>query len=129
MTQITRQIDSLRTTYIITENLQTNDNLSVNLNLPFQPFPWWEMNNNLTVYNTRFKGPSSAGEVDVQRTAVSFNTNHAIRLPKEWALEVNGYFNSASVWGTWMVRSFGSMSMGFPEAVTRRKGDPAHQRE
>ncbi|MBL7948523.1 MAG: TonB-dependent receptor [Bacteroidia bacterium] len=113
MTQITRQIDSLRTTYIITENLQTNDNLSVNLNLPFQPFPWWEMNNNLTVYNTRFKGPSSAGEVDVQRTAVSFNTNHAIRLPKEWALEVNGYFNSASVWGTWIVRPFGSMSMGF----------------
>ena len=28
-----------------------------NLNLLFQPFPWWEMNNNLTVYNTRFKEP------------------------------------------------------------------------
>ena len=42
MTQITKQIDSTRTTFVTTENLDANDNYGIGVSLPFTFASWWQ---------------------------------------------------------------------------------------
>jgi len=113
MTQIANQIDSTHTTYIRTENLNTNDNVGVTLNIPVHPASWWESSNQITVYNNEYTGLSSVGEVDKRMTTFSFNSYNTFSLKSGWNFELSGYFNSSALYGTMVSDPIGSVSAGF----------------
>ena len=59
MTQITKQIDSTRTTFITTENVRSSDNFGVGLSVPVQITPWWYSSNNVNVFNNEISGTTN----------------------------------------------------------------------
>ncbi len=112
MTQIAKQIDSLHTTYLITENLSSNDNYGVTLSIPLQVTSWWESSNNFIVYSNEYKGVSSVGEVDLRLATFSFNSHNSFNLSKGWTAELTGYYNTKALYGTTLSNPIGSVSIG-----------------
>lgn len=113
MTQITQQVDSTRTTFVRTENLNTNESYGLGISVPVQLFSWWYSSNNLNTFNNRFTGRSSVGELDKQLWSVAFNTYNSFSLGKSWSAELSAYYNSRMVWGTWLVEPKVVASAGF----------------
>lgn len=117
MTQITKQIDSTRTTFITTENVSNSDNFGIGLSVPVQITPWWYSSNNVNVFNNEISGTTSSGTITKEITAWSFNSYNSFQLPKGWAMELSGYYNSRMIWGTWLVSPQGSISAGFRKSL------------
>lgn len=116
MTQIAQQIDSIHTTSLITENLNSNNNFGVTVNIPVRVFSWWESNNNFFLYNHSFVGMSSIGEVSKRITTFSFNSYNAILFPYGWRAELSGYYNSRTLRGTVLSNPVGSVAIGFSKS-------------
>ncbi len=121
MAQISKQIDSTRTTFVTTENLDANDHYGVSLSAPVQITKWWYISNNFNLFNNRYRGLSSIGDVDKRLSSYSFSSYNSITLPRSWSLEINGYYNSRMVWGTLLVDPVYSISAGFRKAFLEEK--------
>jgi iron complex outermembrane receptor protein len=119
MTQIAKQVDSTHTTFLSTENLNTNDNYGVTVSIPLHPASWWESSNNFTLYSNEYSGISSVGAVDKRLTTFSFNSYNTFALKKGWNFELSGYFNTAALYGTTVSNPVGSVSAGFSKRFAR----------
>lgn len=121
MAQISKQIDSTRTTFVRTENLNANDHYGVSLSVPVQITKWWYSSNNFNLFNNRYQGLSSIGEVDQRLSSYSFNSYNSFTLPGSWSVELNAYYNSRMVWGTLLVDPVYSVSAGIRKSFLDEK--------
>jgi outer membrane receptor protein involved in Fe transport len=112
MTQITKQIDSTRTTFVTTENLDSYDNYGINLSVPVKITEWLHSSNNFNLFNNRYQGISSVGLVEKNLTSYTFNSTNSLSLPKGFSAEINFWYNSEMVWGTWLVQPQYALSGG-----------------
>jgi len=112
MTQITKQIDSTHTTYIMQENLDSKDNYGMNINLPIHVTEWWTSSNNFSVFNNKYQGESSVGEINKALTSYFLNSDNSFQAKKGWSFELSGYYQSQMVWGTWLVDPQWSINAG-----------------
>jgi outer membrane receptor protein involved in Fe transport len=112
MTQITKQIDSTRTTFVTTENLDSYSNYGINVNVPFAIEGRVQSSNNFNLYQNRYAGQSTIGYVEKDLMSYNFNSNNRISLFSGISAEVNFWYNSRNVWGTWLVKPHYSLSGG-----------------
>jgi len=113
MTQIAKQVDSTHTTFLSTENLNTNDNYGITMSIPLHLASWWESSNNFNLYSNNYSGISSVGAVDIQLMTFTFNSYNSFRLKKGWTFELSGFYNTAALYGTTISNPLGSLSAGF----------------
>jgi iron complex outermembrane recepter protein len=121
MTQITKQVDSTRTTYVTTENLASHDNYGFSLSVPFEITKWWMTSNNFNIFNNYYAGIISGGEVSKRLTSFLFNSQNSFRLPKGWSVEVGGFYNSQQIFGTFVLEPQFSINGGVGKAFFNRK--------
>jgi outer membrane beta-barrel protein/carboxypeptidase family protein len=112
MTDISKQIDSTRTTFVTTENFESHDNYGLSISIPFEVTKWWLTSNNINVFNNRFTGITSGVNVDKQLTTYMVNTDNSFQLPGEWTFELSAYYNSKMVWATFLIDPQYSFSAG-----------------
>ncbi len=112
MTQIAKQIDSTHTTFLSTENLNTNDNYGIQLSIPLHLASWWESSNNFNLYSNEYSGISSVGAVDKRLTTFSFNSYNTFAISRGWSFELSGFYNTAALYGTTISNPLGSVSAG-----------------
>ena len=116
--QITRLIfrdeTDERAGFITWENLASQDVVSLNVSVPAQATPWWEVYVTATGswLNNQATYPDSA-VVDVQ----AFNTNlfaqNTFSLPADVKLEVSGFFSGPGLWGgTFETQAMGALNFG-----------------
>ncbi len=117
MTQITDTIEGSRT-YLTTLNLASQEVISLYFSLPQSVTDWWSTFTNTGVYRTRNVGDfSEAGEIgkEIDFSQITWSIYHqsTFKLPKDFSLELSGFFNSPSIWGAnFRNRSFGGMDVG-----------------
>jgi outer membrane receptor protein involved in Fe transport len=100
MFQVIEQDDITRVTYQTTVNLENLHNYSANLSFPIPVTKWWNMQNNVNVYYTKFQDNNiSGGELNVGQTAFNFYTSSTITLKKGWSAEANMWYNSPQLLG------------------------------
>jgi iron complex outermembrane receptor protein len=103
MTQITKQIDSTRTTFVTTENLASHDNYGISFSIPFEITKWWQTSNNINIFNNYYEGIISGGKVTKRLTSYLFNTSNSFKLHGGWSVEVGAYYNSQLIFGTFLI--------------------------
>jgi iron complex outermembrane recepter protein len=121
MTQIAKQIDSTHTTFISTENLNTNDNYGVTMSVPLHLASWWESSNNFNLYSNEYSGISSVGAVDKRLTTFTFHSYNTFALSKGWSFELSGYYNTAALYGTTVSNPVGSVSAGISKRFWKER--------
>lgn len=98
--------------YITAENFKNMKTVSTTLAIPVKIAQWWDVQNNIitawqqvnTVYNT---APVQVDQVNYRITSSSSFT-----LPKDFSLELSGFYQSASFWGAALLKPMGSLNFG-----------------
>ncbi len=124
MNDVIVQDDATRTTKQTSVNLDQFENYSANVSLPIPVQKWWMMMNQVSVYYNRFQDDNlSGGQLNVGQFAYNFYTSSTFTLPKEWAAEVNMWYNSPNVYG--IVRAEKpqyAINAGLSKAFWEKKG-------
>ncbi len=117
MTDVTKQIDSTKTTYVTTQNFESYDNLSVSVSVPFEIAKWWQTNNNFNVFNNSFIGVANEQKIENSKTTWLINTDNSFMLPKGWTAELSAYYHSSMVWATFYIDPQYSVSAGISKTL------------
>jgi hypothetical protein len=112
MTQIIKQIDSIHTTYVTTENIEAYDNFGININVPVTVTEWFQSTNNFNLFSNRYKGVSSVGPVDESLVSYTFNSTNNFSLPAGITAELVFTYSSEMIWGTMLLEPIYSISGG-----------------
>jgi hypothetical protein len=100
MFDIIEQEDITRKTFQTTTNLQKVENYSANLSFPIPVRKWWMMNNNMSVYYTRYRDNNvSGGVLDLGQVAYNFYTGNTFTFKKDWSAELSMWYNSPNIFG------------------------------
>jgi outer membrane receptor protein involved in Fe transport len=112
MTELAKQIDSTHTTFITTENLPSTNSYALTLSIPLQVTEWWNSSNDFSGFNNHFRGLSSVGYIDKKMTSFYLNSTNNFSLKNGWSFELNGFYQSSLVWGTWLLEPQWSVGGG-----------------
>jgi hypothetical protein len=123
MTQVTEQDDNTKITKATMTNLDTYNNYSLGINAPLPITKWWSSNNNLNFYYKDYQ--SFYLGADLRNTSYSwtFNTNHSITLPKNFAAELSGMYLSPNVEGIIRIRSMYVFNVGLQKNFWNKKAN------
>ncbi len=117
--RITRLTDTTGVTgsFITWLNLAKQYNYSLSVSAPVTITEWWSLYGSVTGYYTQNRGAFdeelSALVVDVDVLSANLYAQMSFQLPKNFTLELSGWYNSPSLWeGTFEMRSMGSVDFG-----------------
>ncbi|MBI1227289.1 MAG: TonB-dependent receptor [Bacteroidetes bacterium] len=86
--------------FVTWENLAEQNNYSINIGSPVPIAKWWNAYVNLNGYHTDISADFGDGKVvDANVNAFNGYMQHTFTLPKDFNMEVSGWYNSPSIWG------------------------------
>lgn len=88
----------------ITQTIETNynylNNFALNLYLPFSPFKFWQANVQASLYYRQYGDDNLlGGQFNESMWMHNFNVSNTFSLPKQWRLELSGWYQSPFIEG------------------------------
>ncbi len=119
--EITVQDDATKETKQVTRNMTASNNYAFDIfaYLPIQK--WWTARLNLTGWYMDFEGDINGATYKKGSPGGSANLFNEINLPKGYALEVSGKYQSPLLWGIFQVMPQSSVDLGIKKAFFDKK--------
>ncbi|WP_394749011.1 TonB-dependent receptor domain-containing protein [Spongiimicrobium salis] len=109
--QITRNAQS-NVAVIAPVNLDFQQSLDLQSNIPIRFNHWWNMNFNGTLGLRRFKLLHTEEQLTHNYIHYNFNANHNLQLAAGFSVELSGWYTSNHFNGTGRIKGFGSLNFG-----------------
>jgi len=117
------QIDSTTNrTFVSPENLINQKTVSLVLSVPLSVTKWWSMQYNLTGLGQEVNALYKEIPVQLQQANVNIGTTQRFSFPKEYSVELSGFYQSQSLNGKMVIKAFGSLDLGIKKDLGGRKG-------
>lgn len=94
------------------ENLKSMNTASATISLPFTIAPWWNMQNNLMAVWQHAKTTYNSKPVELQNFYYRITTSQNFKLPKDYAIELSGFYQSPSLRGRSKYLAYGTLNFG-----------------
>ncbi len=118
---ITRITDASSETaaFITWVNLADQYNYSLNISAPLSITKWWSSYTSMTGFNTQNKADYGDGRtIDLNVSTFNIYSQQTFRLPKDWSMELSGWYNSPSTWGgTFEMQSMWNVDFGIQKKL------------
>lgn len=117
------EIDPLTNKQILrSQNLDFLKLYSVPLSVPWILTDWWDIQANTSGFFRKFK--TLHLQENETRDLYNFNFNLAnnIRLPKDFLLEITGFYESKMMMGIWQFMPLGSLNIGLQKKLQENRG-------
>lgn len=108
--------------YISPQNLQWQNNLNFQTNLPWKVANWWNMNYSFVGGWRQFKEDYTQQPVEKTWFGYSANFSQTFTLPRNFSAEISGWYNSWSYNGTIKVAAYGSLNAGIKKELNNNRG-------
>jgi hypothetical protein len=108
-------------TLITNRNLATNTIVTLSGVYPFQVFKWWNSTNYLAAYYTHFRGDIANTSLNEGTFAVSLSSQNSFILPRDWSVELNGWYQSEQRYGYMVLRALSSINIGIQKNLFDKK--------
>jgi iron complex outermembrane recepter protein len=118
---VTDQNDSTGATFQTSTNLNKVDNAWANLSFGFPIGQNWMMENSATCVYLDYRSPLFGSELSSQSWMWMFNMQHSISLPKDFKLQVSGFYQTGLLYGMFNVKSQGSLDVGISKSFLENK--------
>ncbi len=123
-----RDVRDTRATFITQENLADQKNYTLSINAPTPIAKWWDGFVSLTGLRSHFRADFSTPEtpnfiVDQSFNAFNGYAEQNFKLPYGFGLQVSGWYNSRSFWGTLRSAPQGAMDVGLQKKILKDKGE------
>jgi outer membrane receptor protein involved in Fe transport len=93
------------------QNIHKERVASANLYVPFHPTKWWEMQQNCFINAREITFMLNGQKLQNSKLEYGFNSTQRFTLPRSFALEVSGNYNSPSAWGVNKIKANGSANV------------------
>lgn len=103
-------------------NLKNTHIVSGALALPFYIGDYWEMQNNAIVFWQKINSDYNGEPFSIQNTSYNLSTSQTFLLPKDYSIEVSGFYNSAGVFGRSTLDPITGMSFGVQKKLKNNGG-------
>ena len=121
MSEVLKQDDDAKQTFITRENLATRENYGVSVNMPIPIKKWWFLNVN-TGYNVNhFMGTYLNSALDVKIPQFSANVQSRFTLPKDMSAEISGMYISQIQQGLILSEPFYGVNLGISKQMFDRR--------
>jgi iron complex outermembrane recepter protein len=118
--QVTDTIEGSRN-FMMQQNVANQRIINLGISYPFQVAKWWDVFISLDAYRSNFEGTNDK-YVPITRTTASFYGQNTFSLPKNWKMEISGWFSTPSVWGgTYLAKSLGSLDIAVQKKIFNDK--------
>jgi hypothetical protein len=94
------------------ENQKSRKTFNVILSLPIKVNSWWNMQNNFTGTAQTLDGTYKGDPILLKQKSLNARTTQTFSLPKDFSLELSGFFQSPGMFSVYKVNSFGSLDFG-----------------
>jgi outer membrane receptor protein involved in Fe transport len=116
---------SMGAAFITTENVADQDVVSLGVSYPFALSKAWNVFANASVTNTHNKADFGDGKiVDISATTFNIYAQHSFILPKNFTLEISGWYNSPGIWGgNFATDDMFSIDAGIQKKIWKSRGN------
>lgn len=108
--------------YVSPQNLQYQNNITFQTNLPFKVTEWWNMNYGFAGGLRQFKLEHTMEKVKKNYFGYNVYGSETFKLPQGFSAELSGWYNGASYDGSKKVDGFGSVNLGIKKDLKNNKG-------
>ena len=116
------RIDSTLNREILTaENLDNIKNLSATMALPLDIANWWNVQNNFIGRWQQVNGNYNNNKVRIEKQNFQIVSSNNFKLPKEWSLELTGFYQSADLFGRAVMKPFGMINFGVQKKINQQR--------
>ena len=99
--------------FLTTRNVADQEIVNLGISYPRQLWDWWNVYFSLNAYVSKYKA-NSPEFLPVKQETLSIYAQNTFNLPREYILEVSGWYSSPSVWGgTYRTSALGSLNVAF----------------
>ena len=99
-------------------NIADATNVSLNISYPFDIARWWSAYSNFSLYHAAYDADFEGVEIDLDATAYNIFLQNNFILPKDFKLELSGWYNSPAIWGgTFVTEHMWSLDFGVKKSI------------
>ncbi len=91
------------TTVFKQSNIDDQLNYSATAVVPYQPFKWWGVNANFTMFHQEFSTFLNNEKVERKATTGMVQLGNTFLLPSDYKMELNADYRSNTVWGLYSI--------------------------
>ena len=103
------------------QNIANQRVINLAISYPFQVAKWWDVFISLNAYRSSFEATNEK-YIPFTRTTASFYGQNTFSLPRNWKMEISGWFSTPSVWGgTYRAKSLGSLDIAVQKKIFKDK--------
>jgi iron complex outermembrane recepter protein len=107
--------------FLITRNVANQQIINLGVSYPFKVNKWWNVYASANAFQSKYTATDDSFTGVTQATLTVFGQNN-FTLPKNFNLEVSGWFSSPSVWGgTYLTKSLGSLDLAIQKQFFNKK--------
>ncbi|MEI8059184.1 MAG: outer membrane beta-barrel family protein, partial [Ferruginibacter sp.] len=108
--------------YVTAENLINVKIVSLSLSLPFNIAKWWTVQNNFIGAWEQINTINKNLPLQLQQVIFNFNSSHSFTLPKEYSMEVSGFYDAGGLFGTSVYKPLGALNFGLQKKLKGNRG-------
>lgn len=116
-------VDSVKNKSILSaENVGRLKTANVVIALPFNVTGWWSMQYNITATWQKVEASFKGASQNVSQSNVNINASQRFKLPKDFGIELSGFYQSASLYGVYKMLPFGRLDVGIRKKLKEKWG-------
>ena len=108
--------------YLRPENLDFQNSLTFDANLPVRISDWWEMDYGFVGGWRQFKASYTLSPVEKTYFGYSANFRETFKLPADYTLEISGWYNGPGYYGLNRNDGYGSVNAGIRKQLHGNRG-------
>ena len=107
--------------FLITRNVANQEIINLGLSYPFKVKKWWSVYMSVNAFQSKYIATNSSFTGITQETLSLYGQNN-FSLPKDFNVEISGWYSSPSVWGgTYKTKSIGSLDLAIQKQFFSKK--------
>ncbi len=104
------------------QNLKYMQTYGITTTFPVEITSWWEIQNDASIYFYQYETQHLENNIRDNTVSFTYNSVNSFQLPKDYSVEVTGYYQSSSLWGISQFKPLGRLDIGLKKQLKSDKG-------
>jgi hypothetical protein len=120
--ELPQQIASENKTFVTSDNLDNQDNISLTISVPIPIRKWWSLQTNFTGVYNHYNSIYLDEKLEIKQASWNMYANNQFTLKKGWSAELSGWYNSRAFYGLYAAKPMGMVNVGIQKSIWNKKG-------
>ncbi len=120
--ELPQQIASENKTFVTSDNLDNQDNISLTVSFPIPVTKWWQVQANFTGVYNHYKSYYLEQQLEIKQATWNMYASNQFTIGKGWSAELSGWYNSRAFYGLYAAKPMGMINAGLQKSILNKKG-------